>query len=306
MRRYRKKKERKLLVFALALFFTFSSVVLGMKLPSYLKQMNEVKETLARVNEEKEQHEDKIATSKVAVQKLQEEIETLDNKLQQTQQQQPQLYQLLKEQEMRYAYLTFDDGPSDNTEKILDFLKANGIKATFFVIGTEGNDDIYKRIVEEGHTIGIHSNTHKYHEIYLSVESYMKDIETLSDHIYGLTGVRSKILRFPGGSNNTLSKKYNTSDLMGQIIQRVTEEGYHYFDWNVDSADASATCQDKDIIVKSVLEGAKDKKSSIILLHDAGMKTTTVEALPEIVEGLRNQGYVFDKISEETYPVRFQ
>ena len=193
---------------------------------------------------------------------------------------------LVEEENKKIAYLTFDDGPSANTVKILDFLKANNIKATFFVLEKQGYDDLYKRIVDEGHAIAIHSSTHDYAEIYKNVDAFMADVKSLSDHIKDLTGVETKILRFPGGSNNRVS--------------------HVYYDWNVDSQDAAKGLQDTNVIVDSVLSQAKHNNNAVILMHDAAAKTTTVEALPAIVEGLKEQGFVFDALTTDSEPVKFK
>lgn len=305
-RRGRRKVNKKFVYFLLALCFSFSTAVLAVRIPNKLREFKEVKETLAEVNEVKVKNENELSAVKQKINVLEEEVQTLEKDLQEAQKANPELYQSLQSKEVKKAYLTFDDGPSANTVKILDFLKANNIKATFFVIGTENNDDIYKRIVDEGHTLAIHSNTHKYDEIYVSQWAFMNDITTLSDKLYNITGVRPKVLRFPGGSNNTISKRYNNNDIMGTLVGKVTEEGYSYFDWNVDSSDASAAHQKKEVIVQSVLDGAKGKDHAIILMHDAAAKTTTVDALPEIVEGLRKEGFVFEEITNETEPVQFR
>lgn len=302
-----KNKKYKIqgLILILTAFFFLTTVVLGYNLSYKLKQVIEVKEVLAATEQKQDENRQQIDESQTSISELEGQIKALEVELQKIERENA-VAQKNKEDKTRHAYLTFDDGPTENTRKILDFLKANDIKATFFVIGTEGYDDVYKRIVDEGHTIGIHSNTHRYDQIYKSKEAFMKDINALSDRIYNLTGVRSNIFRFPGGSNNTISKRYNKTDIMGQLTDTIEQEGYHYFDWNVDSLDASASTQDKDIIVQSVIEGARDKNNAIILMHDAAAKTTTVEALPEIVEGLRKQGYIFDKMDETTVPIHFK
>ena len=209
-------------------------------------------------------------------------------------------------EDKKYAYLTFDDGPSKNTVKILDFLKANNIQATFFVLGKDGYDDVYKRIVDEGHTLALHSDTHDYASIYQSVDTFMADIQTLSDQIEALTGVIPNVLRFPGGSNNLVSHRYGGSDIMSKIIPTVEDAGYVYFDWNVDSQDAAKGLQDKKVIVDSVLTQSKYQKNAVILMHDAAAKTTTVEALPEIIEGLKAQGFVFRPLTVDSAPVQFK
>lgn len=210
------------------------------------------------------------------------------------------------EEDRKVAYLTFDDGPSANTAKILDFLKANNIRATFFVLEKDGYDELYKRIVDEGHAIAIHSSTHDYAQIYQNVDNFMNDVNSLSNHIKELTGVETKLLRFPGGSNNTVSHRYGGKDIMNQIIPTVTDAGFVYYDWNVDSMDAAKGLQDTQVIVDSVLKQAKYNDNAVILMHDAAAKTTTVDALPKIVEGLKEQGFVFDALSTDSEPVKFK
>ena len=306
MRNKKKSVSKKILLLIMAIAFSLSTVLLAVNLPKTWSNFTKAKETLAEVNSAKEKSENDIKEVKDRVAKLQTEVEGLTQDLKVAQDKNPELYKALKNEEVKTAYLTFDDGPSANTEKILDFLAANNIKATFFVVGKSGHDDLYKRIVDEGHTLAIHSNTHEYNEIYVSVDTFMNDITKLSDKIYNLTGIHPKVMRFPGGSNNTISKRYGSDNIMDKIVSKVKEEGYSYFDWNVDSSDATAVRQDKNVIVQSVLEGAKNKKEAVVLMHDAAAKTTTVDALPEIVEGLRKEGFVFDKLTEDTPPVRFK
>lgn len=307
---YKKRRKSKFKVVALflvlAVFFTTGASIFAVKLPSKIVKLNEVKEVLAKIESSKEEQEKLLETLDSSLKTMSEQLGTLEANLEKAQKDNPEIYAAMSNTETKYAYLTFDDGPSQNTIKILDFLKANNIRATFFVIGKENSDDIYKRIVDEGHTLAIHSNTHKYDEIYQSVDTFMKDMTALSDKLEALTGVKPTISRFPGGSNNTVSRKYGGYDLMDQIIEKVKEEGYIYFDWNVDSMDASKNHQDKDVIINSVLNGAAGKKEAIILMHDAAAKTTTMEALPQIVEGLRKEGFVFEKITEETPAIQFK
>lgn len=205
----------------------------------------------------------------------------------------------------RFAYLTFDDGPSKNTAAILDFLKANNIKATFFVLGN-GDETIYKRIVQEGHTLAPHSESHKYEEIYKSSEAFMKDLNSLATHLEEVTGIKPTITRIPGGSVNSVSKKYGGDNIMDEVRAAVTAAGYTYFDWNVDSNDASDEDQSKNSIVGNVLQGVNHLDEAVILLHDTNSKATTLEALPEIVEGLRKQGFSFRAITQETTPIQYK
>lgn len=197
------------------------------------------------------------------------------------------------------CYLTFDDGPSDNTLKILDVLDSYGIKATFFVIGT-ANRSYMSQITSRGHAIGLHSANHRYDVIYDDINSYLKDIKKISDIVYKQTGIRSNIMRFPGGSSNKVSESY-CRGIMSDLAVRMPKLGYSYFDWNVDSGDADAVSVPKDTIVNRVLTGAKGKGSICVLMHDTAAKTTTVEALPDIIEGLDAMGFRFAPITAETY-----
>lgn len=207
----------------------------------------------------------------------------------------------------KVAYLTFDDGPSVNTVKILDTLKRNGIKGTFFVNGkdTTQANSLYKRIVNEGHAIGNHIYSHDYRVIYKNKAAFMKSLTQLETHVQKQTGVKMNIVRYPGGSNNQVSWKYGGKSLTREIAKELSAKGYVYFDWNVDSTDASVNKQSKQKIVSSVLNNAKGKSTIIVLMHDSSVKTTTAEALPEIIEGLKKQGYSFDKITTNTYAPQF-
>lgn len=208
-----------------------------------------------------------------------------------------------RERESKVCYLTFDDGPSlTNTERILDILAEYDIKATFFVINHKGNefDDIYRRIVREGHTIGIHSYSHDYKKIYASVEDFLKDFDRMSSKIERLTGVKPNIFRFPGGSINT----YNTNvyiPLAAEMLRR----GYVYYDWNVGSGDAGYACATKTEICNNVLNGIYESGESIVLMHDSKEKTTTADALPDIIEQLLSEGYEFKKLDNDVKPIVF-
>lgn len=233
------------------------------------------------------------------VEELKEEIEILQSsKAEQTNGED-------KKNKQRVAYLTFDDGPSDNTIEILDFLKDHQIQATFFVTGNENRLDIYKRIVDEGHTLGNHTYGHDYNKIYRSTEAFFADVEKLNDLLEKATGQRSSILRFPGGSNNTVSRHAGGTGIMEVMRKEAKEKGYNFFDWNVDSLDASKSKQSMDVIVKSVVGGSQYTNQAVILMHDAPAKTTTVQALPQIVEGLKKQGFIFKGLDMQTPEVQF-
>lgn len=199
----------------------------------------------------------------------------------------------------KICYLTFDDGPSDRTLEILDILERYDAKATFFVVGTAKLQYLPK-IVEKGHAIGLHSNTHNYSKIYKSTDAFFNDLNTLSQKVYDLTGVHSKVVRFPGGSSNNVSKSY-CKGVMTRLTNQVKIKGYAYFDWNVDSGDASAKNVPAKTITSNVLNAAAKKNSICVLMHDTSSKKTTVEALPEILKGLKSMGYRFEALDEKCY-----
>ena len=203
--------------------------------------------------------------------------------------------------EIRRVYLTFDDGPSSNTDKILDILNEYGVKATFFVCGKEGYTEEYQRIVEEGHTLGMHSYSHKFREIYKSSEAFKEDMEMLHDFLYEITGVDSRIMRFPGGSSNTICG----TEVMQDLIEYLSQEGITYFDWNVSSGDAASNYVSSQQIAQNVLNNIERFHSVVILMHDSSVKDTTVEALPIIIEKiLESENTVLLPITEDTAPIQ--
>lgn len=201
------------------------------------------------------------------------------------------------EEGSKICYLTFDDGPSENTLKILDILDAYCVKATFFVIG-KSKIEYMPQITERGHAIGLHSATHTYSSIYANVDSYLADIQQISDIVYNATGVRSNIMRFPGGSSNKVSKEY-CEGIMSELAVKMPEMGYSYYDWNVNSTDANASNVPAKTIVSSVLAGANGKDKICVLMHDTDAKGTTVEALPAIIEGLDAMGFRFAPLTAD-------
>ena len=210
-----------------------------------------------------------------------------------------------KRENSKIAYLTFDDGPSKNTNRILKILKENNIKATFFVNGHPGLEEEYKAIVADGHVLANHTYSHDYGKVYSSVDNFKADVKKLDKYLEEVTGeAPSHILRYPGGSNNTISYNYGGRKIMRQIVDEMAKE-YTHFDWNVDSTDASAMVQQKDKIVRSVLSESKQVKHAVILMHDLNPKTTTPDALPEIIKGLKEQGFEFDKMTKDSYPAQF-
>jgi peptidoglycan/xylan/chitin deacetylase (PgdA/CDA1 family) len=199
------------------------------------------------------------------------------------------------------VYLTFDDGPSGRTAEILDILKEEDVKATFFIIGKEGNKekDLLKRIVQEGHTLGIHTYSHVYESIYESVESYLEDFSKTYHLIYETTGVRPEVFRFPGGSINTYNARFYE-----EIIAEMTRRGFTYYDWNASSGDAVAGAT-ASTVLSNTMQSSEGKERIILLMHDSIGKSYTVAALPKIIEYYRAQGFTFERITNDVTPIAF-
>ena len=197
-------------------------------------------------------------------------------------------------------WLTFDDGPSANiTPKVLDILKKENIKATFFVINySDSNEHLIKRIVEEGHTIGIHGYSHEYSKIYKSKETFMNNVLTLQDRIFKSTGVKSMYIRFPGGSSNTVSRKY-CKGIMTELTKEMLAKGFKYYDWNISSGDAGGAKNAKDVY-KNVTKNLSKKRGNMVLMHDFGGNKKGLEALPDIIKYAKKEGYTFAKIDDDT------
>lgn len=195
------------------------------------------------------------------------------------------------------VYLTFDDGPSLNTEEILDILAKNNIKATFFVIGQtdEHSRKMYERIYKEGHTLAMHSYTHQYQKIYKSVNAFKNDMTKLSDLLFNITGQRPKFIRFPGGSSNAVSGVG-----MDEIIRYSKEAGYVYFDWNVINGDATGEELTDQQMIDNVISGVDMYENSVVLMHDAAGKQQTVKTLPKIIKKLKKMDVTMLPINDTT------
>lgn len=202
----------------------------------------------------------------------------------------------------KVAYLTFDDGPSALTPKVLQVLKENDVKATFFVVGRsdEQSKKIMKQIVDEGHTIAMHTYTHSYKQIYASPEACLKDLSKLRDLIVDATGVEPQLMRFAGGSINSYNKGFSR-----QITNEVTRRGYTYFDWNVSAGDAEKGATRQSIYNDTINQSLRVEKA-VVLFHDSGTKHDTLAELPKIIETLKKNGYRFDKLDASVKPIIFK
>lgn len=193
-------------------------------------------------------------------------------------------------------YLTFDDGPNDKyTPIILDILKEENVKATFFVT-MNGPDALIKREYDEGHSIGLHTAYHQYNYIYSSIDNYFKDINIVSNRVYNITGIKSKIIRFAGGSSNTVSKRYSKG-IMTSLTKEVINRGYYYYDWNISSGDAGDAHSSGEVY-KNVVNNLNLLRSNMVLMHD--VNPYTVGALKDIIEYGKRNGYTFERITEDT------
>ena len=202
------------------------------------------------------------------------------------------------------AYLTFDDNCSNLTPLILDTLRDYDVKATFFVAGF-GDENVIRRMADEGHTVAVHTYTHDYSQIYRSSEAFWADIKIESDYLTGILGYTPTLLRFPGGSNNTVSRRYGGAGLMSRLRSECADHGYIYFDWNNDSGDANGKKYSPSEIAGNVLYSTKGKETVVILMHQTAPKVSTYDALPQIIKGLRDQGYTLLPLTEATPPVQF-
>lgn len=193
-------------------------------------------------------------------------------------------------------YLTFDDGPSTkNTARLLDILKEENVKATFFLIDKTNTDYLIKRMYDEGHTIGLHTASHNYKYIYSSTTNFIKDIEKIQEKVARITGEKSSIIRFPGGSSNTVSS-FNPG-IMCTLSNMVIEKGYHYFDWNVSSGDAGSKRSKKNTY-RNVTNNLSKIRANVVLMHD--IYDSTVDAVKDIIKYGKDNGYTFEKITMDT------
>lgn len=201
------------------------------------------------------------------------------------------------------VYLTFDDGPNSKiTPEILDTLKKYNVKATFFLLSFEGDsvkEALVSRMIEEGHTVAIHGVSHEYKDVYKSIDALMDNFYGMQEQIFNVTGVTTNLVRFPGGSSNTVSKKY-TPGIMTEAVEKLSEAGFVYFDWNVDSDDAGGAKTAAEIY-SNVTKAIRDERSNVVLMHDSGGHYATSEALEDIIQWCLENGYELLPLNEEAY-----
>ena len=194
-------------------------------------------------------------------------------------------------------YLTFDDGPQEGTTNvILDILKEEGVAATFFVT-CKGPDYLIKREYDEGHTVALHTCSHDYAKIYSSDAAFFEDLYTVQNRVKNITGYESKISRFPGGSSNTVSRKYS-GGIMSRLTAEVQNRGFKYYDWNLSSGDAAGGTPTSDQIYYNVINSLSKNRANMVLMHD--IKPYTRDALRRIIRYGKENGYRFEKITMDT------
>ena len=197
-------------------------------------------------------------------------------------------------------YLTFDDGPSRYTAKLLDILKAYNVHATFFVTNqaiTNGYDNLILRAYNEGHTIGLHSNTHNYN-IYQNSDTYFADLYAIQEKVRRITGYTSTIIRFPGGSSNTISHNYDGgAHIMSTLTKEVEAKGFKYFDWNISSGDAGETTNSTQVF-KNIIKGIGKGSSYVVLQHD--IKSYSVNAVEDVIKYCLSKGYTFKALTMDS------
>ncbi|WP_459999486.1 polysaccharide deacetylase family protein [Paradesulfitobacterium aromaticivorans] len=197
------------------------------------------------------------------------------------------------------VYLSIDDGPyPETTPRLLEILRDKGVSATFFVIGrqVERYPELLKAEYEQGHGIGNHSYSHNYATVYQSPESFLQEIKQNEDIIFKTIGVRPRMIRAPGGTQGHFNIAYYNA---------VDADDYLVYDWNVSTGDAAAPLVSASQLVENVKKQIAGKERAIILMHDTGTKKTTVAALPQIIDYLRDQGYRFAVLSPEVTPILF-
>lgn len=196
------------------------------------------------------------------------------------------------------VYLTFDDGPSDNTGELLDLLNEYGVKVTFFVIGKNNDKSkaMYKRIVDEGHSIAMHSYSHEYDELYGSVEDFEKDFAKISNLLYDSIGFVPNLYRFPGGSSNSKCKKLTIQP----FIKVVMDHNARYFDWNVENGDATGVSYSVEELAENVIKGVSERKVSVVLMHDTNAKRKTLESMKIVIPTLLERGVRILPITDST------
>ncbi len=281
--RKRRRKRIKTIIVALFLLMFVFPIVLSIVLLFRMNRLERQVETLVSRKEEKTHYSTEVPD----VVKAEEKEEIVSPAA-------------VEEKQPQKVYLTFNDGPSEQTKEVLDILKKKNVKATFFVIGREDefSKKMYQRIVKEGHTLGMHSYSHIYKEIYGSFKKFQRDFSKISDLLFDVTGVRAAYYRFPGGSTGT--GQLSIEECRGFLEQ----QGVTYLDWNVVAANGTDEEISRSEMVRSVMDGASMYSTSVVLLYDSADKKMTARSLGAMIDNLRAEGYELLPIDANTTPVQ--
>lgn len=291
---YRKKRVKRLKTVIVAVTLTFV-LIPNVLCVYFIAKLNEIDDCLLMLNDKIENVENKeIKITQTEVLK-EDEIPFINNKEQ-------VIYRTQSDKEAypdyQRIYLTFDDGPGIYTNEILDVLDEYNAKATFFVVEKDGYDDVLQRIVYDGNTLGIHSATHVYSDIYSSPEKFEIDVDSVYNFTSEVVGEAPKFYRFPGGSSNTIYRGDKQN-----LIEILDNKGLKYYDWNVSGNDAVIGGLSKDQIANNVIKGIGNKEDAFVLLHDASDKGSTADALRIILDTYKNkENVIFLPITEYTEP----
>ena len=291
-----------LILFIITLIFIF--LTLGKTYYSELKIVNDKKETYLKLKTKNnlliksiKEEENKFNTNQEIIKENESKKISLEKTLKEKEEEariKNQKY--LTNIKGKVVYLTFDDGPSIYTNDILNILDKYNVKATFFVTCSGDINGLAKKILDKGHTLALHTCTHKYSNIYSSEDAYFNDLNEISTRVENTTGYKSKYIRFPGGSSNTVSR-FNRG-IMTRLTKKVQENGYKYYDWNIDSNDAAGA--NKNQVYSNVIGALKNsnRTTNMVLMHDT--KSSTKDALDNIIKDALDMGYTFSNINDYT------
>ena len=291
-----------LILFIITLIFIF--LTFGKTYYSELKIVNDKKETYLKLKTKNnlliksiKEEENKFNTNQEIIKENESKKLSLEKTLKEKEEEariKNQKY--LTNIKGKVVYLTFDDGPSIYTNDILNTLDKYNVKATFFVTCSGDINGLAKKILDKGHTLALHTCTHKYSNIYSSEDAYFNDLNEISTRVENTTGYKSKYIRFPGGSSNTVSR-FNRG-IMTRLTKKVQENGYKYYDWNIDSNDAAGA--NKNQVYSNVIGALKNsnRTTNMVLMHDT--KSSTKDALDNIIKDALDMGYTFSNINDYT------
>jgi len=288
---------------SLGLFFYGSALISGVKQTNdqLSQELSDARSQLKTRNGEIKRLEREL---KSAEEEDEKQIDELNGRINELSAQVEELRQQLDlNDSTKKVYLTFDDGPSENTPKILDILEAQDVKATFFVVNTMHNKYM-KKIVNSGNTIALHSYSHDYSHIYSSEKAFWEDFDSIRALVKEQTGVETNVFRFPGGTANQSSAAYSKG-IMTKLAATANKKGYAYFDWNALNGDADGGTHTYAQMIEMATEPiGRELDRVVLLMHDSAPKTDTPKVLPAIIEAYKQNGYVFETLSEDTPPLR--